>query len=212
MGNQLTIIDPIPPPDVRRPARLNKFPHWVELRLTALRREIQQDPMTGRHREVPVLPKSLIFESEQKMLVERHISALDAIMAMTPEAGDRFAEATTIAVSKMTLVLAGREAGDFAAEAKGEAFIDALEDVPFWAVQEAMRKWHRGEHGAEYDYKWQPAPATLRELSMVEVYRAKGVRRGLADAAAASPMLEFTAEQEASMKERVAHLLKMRTA
>jgi hypothetical protein len=64
------------------------------------------------------------------MLIERHISALDGIMLMTPERSAADGEATTIAVSKMTMILAGKEAGELASEAKGEAFIDALEDVP----------------------------------------------------------------------------------
>jgi hypothetical protein len=197
MGNQLTTIEPIQPPDVRRPARLSKLPQWVEQRLTVLRREAQPDPTTGKHREVPVLPRSLILGKEQKML---------------PEAGADFGEATTIAVSKMTMVLAGKEAGELASEAKGEAFIDALEDVPSWAVQEAMRKWHRAEYGPRHDYKWQPAPATLRELAMIEVYRVKGIRRRLADLVLAEPILEFTSEQMESMKARVSKHLTMRTA
>jgi len=183
-----------------------------QFRITVLRRETQPDPTTGKHREVPVLPRSLILGKEQKILVEHHIAALDWIMEMTPEAGADFGEATTIAVSKMTMVLAGKEAGELASEAKGEAFIDALEDVPSWAVQEAMRKWHRAEYGPKHDYKWQPAPATLRELAMIEVYRVKGIRRRLADLVRAEPLLEFTIEQLESMKERVAKHLTMRTA
>jgi hypothetical protein len=184
MANQLAIIEPIQLPDVRRPAKLSTLPQWLEARLTVLRREIQPDPATGQHREAPVLPRSLILGKEQKILVERHIAALDSIMGMTPEAGAEFAQATTTAVSKMTMVLAGKEAGELASEAKGEAFIDALEDVPSWAVQEAMRRWHRGECGPRHDYKWQPAPATLRELAMIEVYRVKG-------SATAAPRLKF---------------------
>lgn len=146
------------------------------------------------------------------MLIEQHIAALDRIMEMTPEIGADFGEATTIAVSKMTMVLAGRESGDFASEAKGEAFMDALEDVPSWAVHEALRKWHRKECGAKYDYVWQPVPSTLREVAMIEVYRVKGIRRRLADLVAAEPVLEFTSEQLESMKARIAKHLTMKSA
>lgn len=159
-----------------------------------------------------MLPKSMILGKEQKMLIEQHIAALDHILEMTPERGAAYGEATTITVSKMTMVLAGREAGELAAEAKGEAFIDALEDVPSWAVQEAMRKWHRFEYGPKHDYKWQPAPATLRELAMLEVYRAMMVRRRLNDALIAEPLIEFTAEEETAMKARVERHLRMRRA
>lgn len=212
MGTQLAIIEPFQPPDVQRPARLTKLPQWVEARLTALRCEPQPDPITGKHREVPVLPRSLILGKEQKQLIEQHVAALDRIMEMTPDRDAGHAEKTTVAVSKMTMVLAGREAGEFAAEAKGEAFMDALEDVPSWAVQEAMRKWHRFEYGPKHDYKWQPAPATLRELALTEVYRVKGIRRRLNALVIAEPLLEFTEEQLVAMKSRISRHLTMRTA
>lgn len=146
------------------------------------------------------------------MLIEQHIAALDGIMTLTPENDPQFAEATTMAVLKMTMVLAGRENGDLASEAKGEAFIDALEDVPSWAVQEAMRKWHRAEYGPKHDYKWQPAPATLRELAMLEVYRAKGIRRKLKEVLAAEPLIEFSVDHEADMRAKVKAALRIRRA
>jgi hypothetical protein len=88
----------------------------------------------------------------------------------------------------------------------------ALEDVPNWAVQEAMRKWHRAEYGPKHDYKWQPAPATLRELSMIETYRVMGIRRKLNDLLLAEPLIEFSPEHEASMKARIANYLTLRSA
>lgn len=156
---------------------------------------------------MPVLPKSLILVAEQKAVVERHIAALDEILTMTPDADPQCAEMTMIAVSKMTMVLAGRESGEFASEAKGEAYMDALEDVPNWAVKEALRKWNRAECGEKYDYKWQPVPSTLRELALVEVYRVKSIRRRLRDLAAAEALIEFSDEHRAAMKAKVeAHL------
>lgn len=142
------------------------------------------------------------------MLVERHIAALADILVMTPEANPQCAEATTIAVSKMTMVLAGRESGEFAAEAKGEAYMDALEDVPCWAVKEALRKWNRSECGAKHDYKWQPVPSTLRELAMVEVYRVMAIRRRLGELLVAESIIEFTEEHRAAMMAKIEEHLK----
>jgi hypothetical protein len=152
----------------------------------------------------------LILGKEQKMLVERHIKDLTEVLAMTPYEDQRHGELTMTTVTKMTLVLPSREAGDLAGEARGEAYMAALEDVPSWAVQEAMRKWYRAECGSKHDYKWQPAPATLRELAMIETYRVMGTRRKLNDLLIAEPLIEFTPEQEASMRERMASYLTMR--
>lgn len=153
---------------------------------------------------VPVLPASLIPTNEQKILIEGHLSELDQVLLMTPEEDMAHGELTMLTVTKMMLVLPSRESGDLVAEAKGEAYMAALEDVPSWAVQEAMRRWHRGECGAKHDYKWQPGPSVLRELAMTEVYRVKGIRRQLNDLLLAEPLMDFSTEHCAEMKAKLA--------
>lgn len=140
---------------------------------------------------------------EQKSLIERHEKALGAILEMTPYDDERHGEQTMVAVTKMMLVLPSRESGELVGQAKGEAYMAALEDVPSWAVQEAMRKWYRAECGDKIDYKWQPGPATLRELAMIEVYRVMGTRRRLREILAAEPLQEFSSEHMESMKARL---------
>lgn len=211
MGTQLAIIEPIQQPDVRRPAKLSMLPSWVEQRCATCKKASQPD-QAGIYREVPVLPRSLILAREQKMLVEQHVAALNAVLAMTPMEDISHGELTMTTVTKMTLVLPSKETGELAGEARAEAYMAALEDVPSWAVQEAMRRWHRAECGPKHDYKWQPAPATLRELAMIEVYRVMGTRRKLNDLLLAEPLIERTPEQEASMKARLAQYTIMRSA
>lgn len=146
------------------------------------------------------------------MLVEQHVAALNSVLAMTPMEDISHGELTMTTVTKMTLVLPSKETGELAGEARAEAYMAALEDVPSWAVQEAMRKWHRSECGEKHDYKWQPMPATLRGLAMTEVYRVMGTRRKLNDLLLAEPLIERTPEQEASMKARIASYLTVRHA
>lgn len=211
MGRELAPIEPIQPPDVQRPAKLNKLPLWVEQLCASCKTECQPGP-SGAYRDVPVLPKSLILGKEQRMLVEQHIAALTTALLLTPAEDMRQAESTMTTVTKMTLVLPSREVGDLASEARGEAFMAALEDVPSWAVQEAMRKWYRAECGDKHDYKWQPAPATLRELAMREVYMVMGTRRKLKNLLDAEPLIEFTPEHEAEMRRKLDACLTMRRA
>ncbi len=71
------------------------------------------------------------------------------------------------------LVKPTRAGGSEAAEARLDAFMEALDDVPHWAVAIAIRKWHRGEcglseHGKRYDYHWAPELADLRRLARIE--------------------------------------------
>lgn len=202
MSMDLVPIEPIQPPDVRRPAKLTSLPHWVEARCASLKKDIQPDE-TGRYREVPTLPANLILRGEQKALVESHVRKLDVIFEMTPAESDRFAQQTLTTVSKMLAVLPSREAGELAAEAKGEAYIAALDDIPSWAVQEAMRRWYRSECGDKYDYRWQPGPSTLREISQIELYRVRAIRRKLCDVLAAEPPVEFGEDHRAAMRAKL---------
>jgi hypothetical protein len=210
MGSQLTVIEPIQPPDVRRPAKLTTLPSWVQQRCDSLSKASQPDK-EGIHREVQVLPANLILDHAQKDHVEQHIRSIDKILGMTPENDARHGELTLTTVTKMTLVLPSRESGDLAGEAKGEAYMAALEDIPSWAVQEAMRRWHRSECGEKYDYRWQPVPSVMREISMTEVYRVRAVRRQLNNLLLAEPKREFTAEEEEEMRIKMAKFLRLRS-
>lgn len=48
-------------------------------------------------------------------------------------------------------------------KARGEAYREALSDVPPEVVSAAVRAWNRGEAG-DHDYRWAPAPAVLRTI------------------------------------------------
>lgn len=140
---------------------------------------------------------------EQKQLIEQHVSHLDRIFLMTPEEESHHGNLTMVTITKMLLALPAKESTDLATEAKGEAYMLALEDVPNWAVQEAMRRWYRSECGPKYDYKWQPGPATLREVAMMEVYRVMGTRRKLREILSAEPLQDFSQDHMDGMKERL---------
>lgn len=200
---QLSVIEPIPLPDVRRPAKLSTLPQWV-MQLCSILGKANQPDQTGRHREILVLPASHMPTAEQRALIEQHEAALSSVLEMTPYEDERHGEQTMTAVTKMLLVLPSRESGDLMSQAKGEAYMAALDDIPSWAVQEAMRKWYRAECGNEHDYKWQPGPATLREIAMIEVYRVKGTRRKLRELLTAEPLREFSSEHMDDMKRRLA--------
>lgn len=144
-----------------------------------------------------------MLEASQKAVLERHIESLGELQAMTPENNEAHAKPTLIAVSKMLMTLAGRESGDLAASAKGEAYMAALDDVAFWAVEEAARRWYRGECGPGHDYRWVPAPAILRELAQLEEWRVRAVSSNLRKLVDAKPVQEFSQEHRARMKERL---------
>lgn len=202
MAQDLSRIEQMQPLDVRRPAKLSSLPEWAELLCNTLRVEFNQY-REGKCRTVARLPRSMMPSETQRGLITRHVSALDSILMMTPEADYSHAEHTVTAISKMLLALPSREAGEFAAEAKSEAYMAALDDVPFWAVNEAMRRWYRGECGPKFDYRWQPAPATLRELATAEAFRVQAVRRQLHQIVTAEPEVEFDEDHARRMREKL---------
>lgn len=72
--------------------------------------------------------------------------------------------ARTVSVAKLLMAYPVPGLREGAAEARGEAYRDALEDLPAWAVSEAVRRWNRG-HCGEQNYSFAPAPAILRKIT-----------------------------------------------
>lgn len=201
MANNLTFLELIPVPDVRRPAKLTLLPRWVAERLDSLKKAEMPDA-SGKYRETPVLPPALIPTTEQKAAIGRHLGSLAELFEMTPENRPELGSKMTEAVTKMVMTLAGREMGEFAAMAKGEAYTAALEDVAVWAVEAAARRWYRGECG-DRDYRWPPDPATLRELARLEEFRVRAAVRRLRELLEAKPAIEVDPERAAAMRKQL---------
>jgi hypothetical protein len=142
-------------------------------------------------------------ELHRRTLV-KHIEALERFMRQTPEHDETAAKATLITVTKLLLALPSAKMSETGAEARGEAFMVALEDVPFWATAEAVKGWYRDSHGAEHDYRWAPAPAVLRKLSQREAWKVGGRISSIKRVLAAEPRIEFSEEHRAQMLKRLA--------
>ncbi len=155
--------------DPQRPMKPPSLPRWLEELLTFLKKTFQRD-QAGRYREILVLPSRRTLNQSQRREIESHLELLVGFDDMTPDHNQRFSAVTLTAVSKMIMALGGKKLSDLTGEAKGEAYMAALNDVPCWAVEEALRKWYRGEFDKEYDYSFPPAPAILRKHARDEQY------------------------------------------
>lgn len=135
-----------------------------------------------------------------------------SICGETPDGDERAQQRTLVAVTKLTLTLASQKASHTAAEARGEAFMMALDDVPYWATEAAIRGWYRGESvpppGEAYDFKWVPDPATLRRLARGEEYKIRNRARDLLRLADATGVKEFSEEHRGIMSERSAEIVR----
>jgi hypothetical protein len=144
--------------------------------------------------------------------IERHVAAVDVLCSQTPLESDEWEGATLIVVTKMMLALPSSQQNEAGAEASGEAFQMALEDLPTWAVTSAVRRWYRGdcgvnERGDPYDYHWRPAPAELRKVALFEKWKVKAQADTLRKMLKAEPLIEFSNEHCEQMRARLAMVI-----
>ncbi len=211
MGQQIAILEPIKAPDQRRPDQMPSLPAWVALRLASLSEEQQPDAM-GNYRAVTTLPQKMLPNPNECQAIERHLAELRPLLDQTPIASADLEAATLVLVTKMMMALPSQRSTEAGAEAAGEAFMAALDDVPSWAVGAAIRRWYRGESQKTardpHDFRWRPAPATLRKLAQIEAHRVRGRILDLERLLNAEQRLEYTDEQRAANLERLSILLR----
>jgi hypothetical protein len=208
--------EPISLPDVRRPDRMPSWPAWVALRIASIKDECQPSLTDGKYRTMPTLPSHLMLSQAERAEIQRTIGDLTELCDRTPETDAQFEGATLVVITRMMLALPSSQQNEAGAEATGEAFQAALDDMPTWAVAAAVRKWYRGEcglneRGESYNYRWRPAPADLRRLAFIERGAVLGRVRTLKRLLDAEPLREFSEEHEARMRERLARLTTPKT-
>ena len=199
-------------PDVRRLDRMPSLPAWVASRVGSMTDERQRSMADGKYRTLPTLPANLILNEAERAEIERHARDLDALCAQTPADGDEWEGATLIIITKLMLALPSSQQNEAGAEATGEAFQAALDDVPTWAVAAAVRRWYRGdcgenERGQPYDYHWRPAPAELRSVALVEKWRVRQRAETFRKLLAAEPLIEFSDAHCEQMRTRLAAVI-----
>lgn len=123
-----------------------------------------------------MLPPELLPSGDQRQAMATHIEDLKSLLEQTPELSAEAETEVATAVSSILMVLPSQKTSEFAEAVRADAYLEALDDVPWWAVRGAIRAWHRHECGKDelgrpYDYKWAPGPGTLRAIAKLEVWR-----------------------------------------
>lgn len=94
-----------------------------------------------------------------RALAVRLLSDLRAQCTSGPERQtDRFG-----LIAKMLMTYPTPNATEQTGAARGDAYLEALDDIPPAVLADGMRRWNRGEAG-DHDYRWAPAPAVLRAV------------------------------------------------
>lgn len=177
MGTQIVPHEPIKLPDPRRPAMLPLLPAWLARSSGAVRLELQISPQTKtfEKNEVLVLPLELMPSETQRQEMQAHIDNLRSYLRQTPAESAEAETAVATAVSKLLVVLAGERKSELSEGARADVYLDVLDDVPYWAVDAAVKLWFRhdcgtDEKGKAHDYKWAPDPGTLRKIAQRQTY------------------------------------------
>jgi hypothetical protein len=204
-------LEPIPLPDIRRLEQTPSWPAWVALRIGSLKVQKARDRQTGHWRDLPTLPPSLMPKAAEREVLQQHIAEVEKLCGRTPATDSQAAREMLALLTRLMMTLPAPGQNEFSIELRGEAFMGALEDLPPWALQGAIARWHRGECGADhrgeqYHYHWCPAPAELRRIALLEVGR---MRRRVHEAQLllrAEPHNEFSDEHCQEMRKRLAHV------
>lgn len=169
--NLPAVIDPIPLPAPHRPELMPSLPRWAASQVASIDKNHQRDPVTGTYAEFWTLPAVLVPTPAQAMALRDHANEMRRRLTETPSQNEDCEKATVVLLTKMFLALPRAKTNDTEIEAKAEAYLDALDDVPSWAVQAAIRGWHRKSYGDGHDYRWAPVPSELRECAEIEAWK-----------------------------------------
>jgi hypothetical protein len=153
----------------------------------------------------------LILTTAERDAIASHIDECLALRGPTP-ANDAQTEAEMLLiVTKLMLALPSQTANLAAAEARGEAFLASLDDLPTWTVAAAARRWYRGEAGEQYNYHWCPGPAELRKIASGEMWRISDRVHYLRRLLQAEPLIEYSDKHCAEMRVRLAGLFQFKS-
>jgi hypothetical protein len=165
------------------------------------------------------LPQDLILSSSERGEVLRHIRELERftcldelIVIRETTMSNAAAHATMIAG---ILLKGGKRMDQQSSDQATEDYLDAIEDLPAWAVREAIRKWNRAESvrldGKPHDFNWRPEPPTLRRLALYELAGVRGRIFNLQKLLDAVPLVEYTDEYRQNMLNRLSEVIRIST-
>jgi hypothetical protein len=204
--------EPISLPELGRWGRTPSWPDWLVSRMALLQNIMQPHPVTGKYRVVPTLPERSLLNAVERDTIQRHVTKLEAILERCPQDDPEEEKTLFGLVGEMMLALPSTTPNEASAEARGKAFMWALNDLPVCTVAGAVLRWHRGDAddyrtGKSYDYHWQPAPAELRQIALLERWRVSEELRQLRDLLRAEPLIEYPAEHYEQMRARLAEVI-----
>lgn len=121
------------------------------------------------------LPSGMQLTQQDRTDVEARLKQIEEIVTGSNLTNNESARARLSLLTKMLLAFpAVGSSSEAAAQARSDVYDDALSDIPPWALNNAIKRWSRGE--MPYDlslgslnFNFAPAPAILRKLAKHEL-------------------------------------------
>ena len=118
------------------------------------------------------LSGGLTLSIDERSRISAKISELEDICQADDSTENRKSRLGLVANMLMAYPMSG--GSEESGKARAGAYLAALDDVPPWAIADAVRRWHRGEGGGkDANYRFAPAPAELRFAAMQILQPAK---------------------------------------
>lgn len=118
------------------------------------------------------LSGGLTLMADERARIEAKVRDLRMVAEADDSQPNQKARLGLLANMLMAYPMAG--GSEESGKARASAYLAALDDLPPWAIAEAIRKWHRGEGGSrDSNYRFAPAPAELRFAVMQILQPAK---------------------------------------
>lgn len=212
MANDLQTSSPaaLPALDLRDPQSLLLVPQWLASQIKEVSdlgkgRTILDEKTGAIIGQVATIPKSLMPTGAQRAAIAQRIEDLE--QAARPGPWNR----TLLILGELVTEHASARLDEDTAAIKIDAYRDAVEDLPAWAIREAVRRWRRGDvSGADpRDLDFAPKPARLRRLAEGIAATASGQAIRLRRILAAEPEEPVSDAVMAKNQERFADVLKM---
>lgn len=146
----------------------------------------------------PVLPSHKTLSEAQLGEVRSHVDVLERAAQSGPV--DRIGAA----IAGMLSAFPSQQLGDAEQMARAGMYRAALEDVPAWAVDRAVKFWMRREHSeGRENYAFAPSPPQLRRLAVIACGPVRGELQKLRRLLSAKVERNLTHEQRAANVERL---------
>lgn len=178
--------DRLPAVDSARPWDPSWQPPWLVSRLNEVSRWDRR----------PQIPTDMALTDQMRALISGRIEALERLVQPATER-----ERTGIAAALLAFYSTSKE-DEISVRAKLSVWVQTLEGLPHWALQEAVRRWHAGRLKA--DTSFCPSPAEILRAAELVVGGVRGQVVTMRRLLAAEPIRPISDDE----RERVADKLR----